>query len=247
MADEIIVFGIHAVGKLLDLQPARVRGVYLHERRRDARLTRIAKRAEQLEKPIARLPVEQLDNLAHGGLHQGVVCRAMPNTPMSENELKVLLGDLAPPPLLLILDRIQDPQNLGAILRSADAAGVHAVVVPKDGAVGLTPAVRKVASGAVESVAFVRVVNLARTLGWLKERGVWLVGTAADARETIYDLDLTGPLGVVLGSEGRGLRRLTAKNCDFLARIPMHGVVESLNVSVSAGICLFEAQRQRSA
>jgi 23S rRNA (guanosine2251-2'-O)-methyltransferase len=159
--------------------------------------------------------------------------------------LFALLRELQDPPFLLILDTVQDPHNLGACLRTADAAGVHAVIAPKDRSVGLTDAVRRVACGGAESVPFVQVTNLARTLRELKEAGVWLVGTADDAEATIHEIDLCGPLGIVMGAEEKGMRRLTGEHCDFKARIPMSGSVECLNVSVAAGVCLFEAVRQR--
>ena len=163
----------------------------------------------------------------------------------NENDLFEILRHLQQPPFLLILDGLQDPHNLGACLRSADAAGVHAVIVPKDRAVSLTDTVCKVACGAAEHVPLVTVTNLARTLKQLKELGLWLVGTADDAKQSLYDVDLTGPLALVMGAEGKGLRRLTKEHCDFLVHIPMAGSVECLNVSVAAGVCLFEAVRQR--
>ncbi len=189
----------------------------------------------------------QLDRLADGERHQGVdrraraARRAIPRR--SSRRRSKSLGDA--PPLLLVLDGVTDPHNLGACLRSADAAGVAAVIVPRDRAVGLTPVVRKVAAGAAETVPLVQVVNLARTLRELKERGVWLVGTADDAARTLYDVDLSGPTALVLGSEGEGMRRLTREACDELVSIPMAGAVESLNVSVATGVALFEAVRQR--
>ncbi len=163
----------------------------------------------------------------------------------NEDDLFAILGSLKEPPFLLLLDCVQDPHNLGACLRSADAAGVHAVVAPKDRAVSLTETVRKVACGAAEHVPLVTVTNLARTLKQLKEAGLWLVGTADDATQSLYDVDLTGPLALVMGAEGEGLRRLTRQCCDFLVHIPMAGSVGCLNVSVATGVCLFEAVRQR--
>jgi len=160
--------------------------------------------------------------------------------------LFTLLNDLVVPPFLLVLDNIQDPHNLGACLRTADAAGVQAVIAPKDRSVRMTKAVRTVACGAAENVPFVQVTNLARLLKQLKKRDVWIVGTSDRAKKSLYELDLTGPLAIVMGSEGKGLRRLTAEKCDFLAHLPMTGSVESLNVSVATGICLYEAVRQRS-
>lgn len=165
---------------------------------------------------------------------------------LDENDLFGLLDELVEPPLLLILDGVQDPHNLGACLRSADAAGVHAVIAPKDRSVSLTRTVRMIACGAAEKVPFVRVTNLARTMKELQEAGVWLVGTAADSSRSLYDIDLSLPVAFVMGSEGRGLRRLTRERCDFLVSIPMAGSVESLNVSVASGICLFETLRQRA-
>ena len=168
------------------------------------------------------------------------------STPLlDEDDLLVMLEKLAAPPFLLILDEINDPHNLGACLRTAAAAGVHAVVVPKDHSVSLTETVRRVACGGAEKVPFVRVTNLARTMKQLQEAGVWLVGAAGEASDNLFKTDLTGPLAIVMGSEGSGLRRLTRDNCDFLVSIPMSGAVESLNVSVATGICLFEALRQR--
>lgn len=167
-------------------------------------------------------------------------------SPGTEAQLTELLGRLAHPPLILILDGVQDPHNLGACLRSADAAGADAVVIPRDRAVGITETVRAVACGAAESIPVFEVVNLARTMRNLKERGLWLVGTADQATQPLWEIDLKGPLGMVLGAEGKGIRRLTAKHCDFLVHIPMLGSVECLNVSVAAGVCLFEAVRQRN-
>jgi 23S rRNA (guanosine2251-2'-O)-methyltransferase len=188
----------------------------------------------------------QLDRLAAGERHQGVVAELAPRAGDPETQLEEALEALGDaPPLLLVLDGVTDPHNLGACLRSADAAGVAAVIVPRDRAAGLTPVVRKVAAGAAETVPLVQVVNLARTLRQLQQRGVWLVGTADDAPRTLYDIDCTGPVALVLGSEGEGMRRLTREACDELVSIPMQGAVESLNVSVAAGVVLFEAVRQR--
>jgi 23S rRNA (guanosine2251-2'-O)-methyltransferase len=189
----------------------------------------------------------QLDKLAAGERHQGVVAELLPRAGDPETQLEEALEAAGDAPLLLVLDGVQDPHNLGACLRSADAAGVAAVLVPRDRAAGLTPVVRKVAAGAAETVPLVAVVNLARTLRELKERGVWLVGTDDSAEKTLYDAELTGPVALVMGSEGEGMRRLTRECCDQLVSIPMAGAVESLNVSVAAGVALFEAVRQRSA
>jgi 23S rRNA (guanosine2251-2'-O)-methyltransferase len=172
---------------------------------------------------------------------------SLPAGVKSEADLSEILRNLTEPPFLLLLDNIQDPHNLGACLRSADAAGVHAVIVPKDRSVSLTPVVRTVACGAAEKIPFVQVTNLARTMDQLREAGIWMVGAAGEAAQDLYQIDLTGPLGIVTGAEGSGLRRLTREKCDFLVRIPMFGSVESLNVSVATGVCLFEAVRQRLA
>jgi 23S rRNA (guanosine2251-2'-O)-methyltransferase len=195
--------------------------------------------------PVEETTGDSLDRAAGHDHHQGVVarCRAAPER--TEAELPAFLKDLPATAFLLVLDGVQDPHNLGACLRSADAAGVQAVIVPRDNSAPLTPAVRKVASGAAETVPLFRVANLARVLETLKSAGVWLVGAAGEAERDLYDIDLRGPLALVLGAEGTGLRRLTRDLCDHLARIPMTGSVGSLNVSVAAGVCLFEAVRQR--
>jgi 23S rRNA (guanosine2251-2'-O)-methyltransferase len=190
--------------------------------------------------------VRELDRLASGNNHQGACLQVRPMGVLGEGALDELLDRLTAPPLLLVLDGVQDPHNLGACLRSADAAGAAAVIVPRDRAAGLSPTVRKVASGAAETMPLIQVVNLARTLRWLKEREIWIVGTDGEADKTIYAANLKGPLALVLGAEGTGLRRLTREHCDQLVSIPMFGVVESLNVSVATGVVLFEAVRQRS-
>jgi 23S rRNA (guanosine2251-2'-O)-methyltransferase len=187
-----------------------------------------------------------LERIAGEGRHQGVVARLKGSGTWDERDLDELLHGLEDAPFLLILDGVQDPRNLGACLRGADAAGVHAVIVPRDRSAGLSPTVSKVACGAVERVPLVRVTNLARTLKRLREQhGVWLVGTSGDAEQSLYALDLRGPLGIVMGAEGEGMRRLTREACDHLVHLPMRGGVESLNVSVASGICLYEALRQR--
>jgi 23S rRNA (guanosine2251-2'-O)-methyltransferase len=183
--------------------------------------------------------------MAHEANHQGVIAFCQSTESYSEDDLQALLEGLDVPPFLLILDGVQDPHNLGACFRSADAAGVHAIIAPKDKSVGLTAVVSKVASGAAEAVPFVQVTNLARTLEILKEMGIWVYGAAGEAEQTLYQADLRGPIAIVLGSEGEGLRRLTRERCDVLLKIPMHGSVSSLNVSVATGIFLFEALRQR--
>jgi 23S rRNA (guanosine2251-2'-O)-methyltransferase len=190
---------------------------------------------------------ESLDAETGGAAHQGVVAEVRPSVPLDENSLLDLLTGQARPALILVLDGVSDPHNLGACLRTADAAGATAVVAPRDRAAGLSPAVRKVAAGAAETVPFAQVTNLARALRDMKEAGLWIAGTAGDGEQELFAADLSGPLALVFGSEGKGLRRLTRESCDFTLRLPMHGAVASLNVSVAAGIALYEALRQRRA
>jgi 23S rRNA (guanosine2251-2'-O)-methyltransferase len=242
-----VACGIHAVRVLLSRSPARVRRVLLAGGRDAGRLAELRVLAERCGVSVTTADAAVLERLAEGGRHQGVVAEIEPRAGDPETQLEEALEAAAGPPLLLVLDGVQDPHNLGACLRSADAAGVAAVIVPRDRAAGLTPVVRKVAAGAADAVPLVAVVNLARTLRQLKERGVWLVGTDDAADRSLYQADLGGPLALVLGSEGEGLRRLTRECCDQLVSIPMAGVVESLNVSVAAGVALFEAVRQRAA
>ena len=242
-----VAYGIHPVRVLLQRSPQRVRQLWLSSSRDAAsRLQELRALAGQAGITVVEADDAQLEKLADGERHQGVIVEIAPRASDPETQLEEALEALGDaPPLLLVLDGVTDPHNLGACLRSADAAGVAAVIVPRDRAVGLTPVVRKVAAGAAESVPLVQVVNLARTLRELKDRGVWLVGTADDAARTLYDLDLSGPTALVLGSEGEGMRRLTREACDELVSIPMAGAVESLNVSVATGVALFEAVRQR--
>jgi 23S rRNA (guanosine2251-2'-O)-methyltransferase len=242
-----VACGIHAVRVLLLRNPARVRRVLLAAGRDGGRLGEIRALAERTGVQVSASDDAMLDKLAEGARHQGVVAEIVPRAGDPETQLEEALDAAAGPPLLLVLDGVQDPHNLGACLRSADAAGAAAVIVPRDRAAGLTPVVRKVAAGAAETVPLVAVVNLARTLRALKERGLWLVGTDDAADRTLYEADLAGPLALVMGSEGEGLRRLTRECCDQLVSIPMAGAVESLNVSVATGVVLFEAVRQRSA
>lgn len=239
------VWGIHAVARLLERAPERVLEVTVQAGRSDQRVGEILERVEQLGIARASATRQQLDQASDGAAHQGVMARFHPREALPEGALIELLETVDEPPLLLILDGVQDPHNLGACLRSADATGVTAVIAPRDRAAGLNATVRKVASGAAETVPFVQVTNLARTLRWLKEHGVRLVGTSDDAAESLFDTPLEGPLAIVLGSEGRGLRRLTREHCDALIRLPMKGDVESLNVSVAAGVCLYFALAAR--
>jgi len=242
-----VAYGIHSVRVMLTRTPQRVRRVLLASGRDAGRLGEVRELAQRAGVQIEAANDVLLDKLAEGGRHQGVVAELQAKAGDPETQLEEALEAAEGAPLLLVLDGVQDPHNLGACLRSADAAGVAAVIAPRDRAAGLTPVARKVAAGAAESVPFVSVVNLARTLRDLKERGIWLIGTSDDAGQTLFDVDFTGPTALVMGSEGEGMRRLTRESCDQLVSIPMAGAVESLNVSVATGVALFEAVRQRRA
>lgn len=236
------IFGFHAVVSRIRQQPDSVLEIYLDTGRQDKRARDLLRQAETASLHIIGCDADRLDKIVGTRRHQGVVAHV--RTQQRYTELEDLLAALTEPALLLVLDGVKDPHNLGACLRVADAFGVHAVIAPKDRAAGLTATAHKVASGAAETVPFFAVTNLARTLRQIKEAGIWVVGTEADAPETLDAVTLTSPLAWVLGSEGEGMRRLTRETCDQLVRIPMRGNVESLNVSVSAGICLFETHRQ---
>lgn len=242
-----VLFGFHAVTVRLKTAPESVLEVHVDATRRDARMRQFVERAQAAGAKLVDSDGERLDRLAGTGRHQGVVARvqALAGGATLDEVLEDVEG-AGGVPLVLVLDGVTDPHNLGACLRVADGAGAHAVVAPKDHAVGINATVAKVASGAAETVPYKMVTNLARTLGELKDRGLRVVGTAEDAPQTIWQADLSGPLALVLGAEGPGMRQLTKKTCDELVRIPMAGAVESLNVSVAAGVCLFEAARQRS-
>jgi len=242
---EAWIFGLHAVRAALQRQ-AQVRELLIDSGRHDARVRELVELAEAQGVAVRRVSGTVLDERAESGRHQGVVACLPPRQTQDEPYLKALLKRLERPPFLLILDEVQDPHNLGACLRTADGAGVDAVITPRDRSAGLNATVRKVASGAAESVPFIQVTNLARTLKWLKAEGIWLIGTAGEADKGLYEADLSGPLGVVMGGEGKGLRRLTREQCDLLVSLPMAGTVESLNVSVATGVTLYEALRQRS-
>ena len=239
------VFGIHAVEALLQRQPASIESLYFQLGRQDERMARLQQLAAEGNINCRQLPRDELDEMVQDR-HQGVVARTRGGRTLREKDLEQLLETLEHPPLLLILDGVTDPHNLGACLRSADAAGVDAVIAPKDKSVGLNATVRKVACGAAEVIPFVQVTNLARTLRDLQQRGVWLIGAAGEAEQSLYECDLKGPLALIMGAEGRGMRRLTREHCDHLVKLPMAGSVSSLNVSVATGICLFEAVRQRA-
>ena len=245
MSETAIVYGLQAVRALLMRRPADVIRLTIGQDRDDARQRELLRLAKEKGLTVALASVVDLDRLCGGAAHQGAVAEARASAALNENGLLDLLVAAAAPALVLVLDGVTDPHNLGACLRTADAAGVVVVVAPRDRAAGLTPAVRKVAAGAAETVPFAQVTNLARTLRDLKNAGLWIVGTAADADRELHAADLSGPLAIVMGSEGHGLRRLTRDCCDFCIRLPMLGAVESLNVSVATGIVLFEALRQR--
>ena len=238
-----VVFGFHAVLARLRSDPKSVLEVYLDEARNDARARDLVSFCERTGTRLMRVPVKRLDGFYGGGRHQGVVARI--EVQSSGVTLEELLQNIQTPPLLLVLDGITDPHNLGACLRVANAAGAHAVIAPKDRAAGITPTVSKVASGAAESTPYVMVTNLARALAEIKEKNVWVVGADERAEKALYEADLPDSIAWVLGAEGEGMRRLTRETCDILVRVPMRGQVESLNVSVAAGICLFESVRRR--
>jgi 23S rRNA (guanosine2251-2'-O)-methyltransferase len=238
--------GINAVAAAITDERSRVREIWIEARARNPRLAAIAEQARQAGIATRQVAPDALARAVPGLKHQGVVAQLTPQVNLGEGDLDELLGQLDNP-LLLVLDGVQDPHNLGACLRSAEAAGAAAVIVPRDRAVGITPVVRKAAAGAAERVPLIRVTNLARTLKTLKDAGVWIVGLAGEAEQSLYQIDMRGPTAIAMGGEGDGLRRLSREYCDYLAKIPMQGSAESLNVSVAAGVALFEALRQRGA
>ncbi|SFR74039.1 23S rRNA Gm-2251 2'-O-methyltransferase [Marinobacter daqiaonensis] len=243
MAEEF-VFGWHAVEAVLKKEPDRLRQVWIQQGRQDRRVKQVTETLDRLGVTWQVVHRRELDERV-AGAHQGVVAQVEESREWTEDDLFTMLAGRSEPPLLLILDGVTDPHNLGACMRTADAAGVAAVIVPKDKSATLNPTARKVACGAAETVPFVRVTNLARCLRSLQEHGVWLIGTAGEAGGTLYQADFSGPVGLVMGAEGKGLRRLTREHCDLLVKIPMQGLVDSLNVSVATGVCLYEAVRQR--
>lgn len=246
MSDLEYIYGLHAVQAMLERAPRRIKKLNVQRGRLDARMQAVLELAASSAIDTDRLLPDDLDRLADGGVHQGVVAAVTPSQLWSEDMLGHMLDNLDGTPLLLVLDGVTDPHNLGACLRSADAAGAQAVIIPRDRSASLSPTVRKVACGAAETVPLVAVTNLARTLKQLQQRGLWVVGTAGEADQLMYQVDLTVATVIVMGAEGAGMRRLTREHCDYLAKLPMAGGVSSLNVSVAAGVCLFEAVRQRS-
>jgi 23S rRNA (guanosine2251-2'-O)-methyltransferase len=245
MSEASLVFGLHAVRTLLQRHADKIGQLLIVRGREDARMSEVLKLAREHQVKVEFRPAQEMDHLASGERHQGVIARLLKVENLGEGALDEILDRAGDSPFVLVLDGVTDPHNLGACLRTADAAGVNAVIVPRDRATGLTPVVRKVAAGAAETVPLIQVTNLARTMRLLKERGFWIVGTDDEADMPLHQAKLTGPLAVVMGAEGSGMRRLTKENCDALLSIPMQGVVESLNVSVATGVMLYEAVRQR--
>ncbi len=249
MSAHKVLFGFHAVGVRLKTAPQSIVEIYYEPTRRDARMRQFLDKVREANVRLIEADGLRLSKLAGSHGHQGVAARVDPVVQV--RSLDELLEQLeeggVTAPLLLVLDGITDPHNLGACLRVADGAGAHAVIAPKDHAAGINATVAKVASGAAETMPYFMVTNLARTLGELKERNIWVIGTSDDAPKTLYQVDLKGPVALVLGAEGVGMRQLTRKTCDELVSIPMQGAVESLNVSVASGVCLYEARRQRTA
>lgn len=239
------IYGVHAVEALLRFHPKRVKQIWLSEGRSEPRLQALLALAAEYRVSVGQAERREMDAWVDG-VHQGVVAEVSPSQVWGEAMLEELLERTEKVPLLLVLDGVTDPHNLGACLRTADAAGALAVIVPKDKSATLTAAVRKVACGAAEVIPLVAVTNLARTLEKLQQRGLWVVGTAGEAQQELYQQDMTGPTVLVMGAEGKGMRRLTREHCDFLVKLPMAGSVSSLNVSVATGVCLFEVVRQRS-
>ena len=239
------VFGLHAVEALVLKEPECIVEIKVQQGRDDKRLTKLLGLLQSNSISVAQVPRKELDKLVNGR-HQGVVAIVKADPIKDEGDLEDVLNSLNGPAFILILDSVTDPHNLGACIRSADAAGVHAVVVPKDTSAPLNAIAKKVACGAAENVPLIQVTNLARTMKWLQNFGIWITGAAGEAEQTIYQTDFKGSIALAMGAEGSGLRRLTREHCDQLTKIPMQGSVSSLNVSVATGICLFEALRQRS-
>jgi 23S rRNA (guanosine2251-2'-O)-methyltransferase len=245
LEDEIL-FGQHAVRTALKRDSKRIKRLLVQQGRNDERIQQVIDLAAPVHVRPERVSRQELDRLSDGGVHQGVLVLCDPILSKDEAFLDQLLDGLDTAPFLLVLDGVTDPHNLGACLRTADAAGVQAVIAPKGKSAPLNSTVSKVACGAAEVVPYVQVTNLARTLQMLQQRGIWITGTAGEAEQMVYDASLTGPMALIMGAEGKGMRRLTREHCDHLIKIPMSGEVSSLNVSVAAGVCLFEAVRQRS-
>ncbi|WP_020485703.1 23S rRNA (guanosine(2251)-2'-O)-methyltransferase RlmB [Methylomonas sp. MK1] len=239
------LFGIHAVQAALDYSPQKIRRAWIDSQRQDVRLKQVIDDLIKLGINPEKTERKKLEKMADGKNHQGIVVAVELPAMRSEDQLKHDVEALTTMPFYLVLDQVQDPHNLGACLRTADAVGAHGVIVTKDNAAGITPTVCKVASGAAETVPVYQVTNLARVLRWLKEQNIWIMGAAGEAEQTVFQTKLDMPLAVVMGTEGTGMRHLTRQHCDFLVKIPMAGQVESLNVSVAAGVLLYEVFRQK--
>ena len=245
MSGKVTLSGLHTVMAVLRYRPERLLELWVNADRKDRRMDQLLDLAQQAGVTVQTAQRQELDKRAGDKHHQGVVASVRPATPGTDQQLERLLDTLDAPPFLLVLDGVTDPHNLGACLRSADAAGVHAVITPRDRSAHLNATVDRVSSGASQVLPLFQVTNLVRCLKSLQQRGIWLTGLAGEASDSLYEANLQGPVALIMGAEGQGLRRLTRETCDHLVRIPMAGQVESLNVSVAAGICLFEALRQR--
>ena len=241
-----LLIGIHAVSSAVKSASDDIEWLRIDSNSKNKRLHELETQADRAGVNIIKASAKELDRLSAQQRHQGVIANFKGSNVAPEGQLDSFLDSIEGTPLILVLDGIQDPHNLGACLRTADAAGVHLVIICKDRSAGITPVVRRAASGAAETLPVIQATNLARVLRTLKERGIWLAGTSDEANDSLYTTDLTGPLALVMGSEGRGMRRLTGELCDYLVGIPMAGQVESLNVSVATGVCLYEINRQRT-
>ena len=239
------LFGLHSVQAALDYSPKKIHKAWIDSGRQDKRLTQAVDDLLALGIEPEKVDRKRLDRLADNNNHQGIVIEVEMPGELSESDLKTAVENLSETALFLVLDNVQDPHNLGACLRTADATGVHGVIITKDNATGITPTVCKVASGAAETVPVYQVTNLSRTLRWLKGEGLWIMGAAGETAQTVYKTDFTVPMALVVGAEGKGLRRLTKEQCDVLVSVPMLGQVDSLNLSVATGVLLYEAVRQR--
>jgi 23S rRNA (guanosine2251-2'-O)-methyltransferase len=239
------LFGLHSVQAALDYSPKKIHKAWVDSGRQDKRLGQAVDDLLALGIEPEKVDRKRLDRLADGSNHQGIVIEVEMPGELSESDLKTAVENLPETALFLVLDNVQDPHNLGACLRTADATGVHGIIITKDNATGITPTVCKVASGAAETVPVYQVTNLSRTLRWLKGEGLWIIGAAGETAQAVYKIDFTVPMALVVGAEGKGLRRLTREQCDVLVSVPMLGQVESLNLSVATGVLLYEAVRQR--
>lgn len=246
MNETQIIYGIHAVNAIIQSAPKRILQLYYQENTKNNRVRELLLIANEHNVATSPTSARELTAICNAEHHQGIAVQATEAATLNESAISEILESLTHPALILLLDGVQDPHNLGACLRSADAAGVDMVIAPKDKSVSLTSTVRKVACGAAETVPFIQVTNLARTMRDLQQQNIWIMGTAADAEQTIFQGDFTGATAFVLGGEAKGMRRLTREHCDALLSIPMKGTVESLNVSVATAVCLFEASRQRT-